>query len=71
LFSVFGDEVPALCHLLGEKRDGHHVPFDCLQGLGIVNERKDVAHRACQANDVLVAVFLVYEHLRRTLSDQR
>ena len=47
LLGVFGDEVPALRHLLKQKRDSLDVPFDCLQGLGIMDERKDVAHRAC------------------------
>ena len=48
--------------------------LDFLQRLGIVDEREDVPHRACQANDSLVAIFLVYEHLGKLaamISDSR
>jgi hypothetical protein len=38
LLGVFGDEVPALCHLLNQKLDSLDVLFDCLQGLCIMNE---------------------------------
>ena len=37
--------------------------LDPLQRLGVVYEHKDVAHRGCQSNDLLVAMSLVYEHL--------
>ena len=37
--------------------------LDLLQQLDVVDEREDVPHRARQVNDVLVAIFLVYEHL--------
>ena len=37
--------------------------LDLFQRLGIIHERKDVAHRGCQANDLLVTSFLGYEHL--------
>jgi hypothetical protein len=63
LFGVFGDEVPALRHLLNQKRDSLDVRFDCLQGVGVINERQHVAHRACQVNDLVVPIFLAYEHL--------
>ena len=36
-----------------------------------MNEREDVAHRACQVNDLVVPMFLVYEHLYETLSTTR
>ena len=39
--------------------------LDFLQRLGIVDEREDVPHRTCQANDMFVAIFLVYEHLNK------
>ena len=68
MFGVFGDEVPALRHLLKQKRDNLDVHLDCLQRLGVMNERQDVAHRACQANDLVVPSFLVYEHLDETPS---
>ena len=66
MFGVFGDEVPALRHLLNHKRDSLDMLFDCLQGLGVMNEREDVAHRACQSNDLIVSIFLVYKHLYET-----
>ena len=37
--------------------------LDGLQGLGTLNERKDVAHGSRQANDPVIAIVLVYEYL--------
>lgn len=44
LLGVFGDEVPALRHLLDQKLDLLAVCLDCLQALGIINEGKNIAH---------------------------
>ena len=44
LLGVFSDEVPTLCNLLEEKFDGLLVRLDGLQGPGVLDERKDVAH---------------------------
>jgi len=41
------DKVPALRHLLYQKRDSLDVRLDYPQGLGVVNKHKDVAHRSC------------------------
>ena len=37
--------------------------LDLLQRLGVVHERKGIAHHGSQANDLLIAILLVYKHL--------
>ena len=63
MLGVFSDEVPTLRNLLEEELDGFLVRLDGLQGLGTLNERKDVAHGSRQADDPVIAILLVYEYL--------
>jgi hypothetical protein len=53
VLAVFINEAPTLRHLLDQKLDG----------LSILNEQKDVAHCSCKANEPVIVILLVYEHL--------
>lgn len=57
---IFNNEVPTLRHLSYQKRDRLLVRLDRLQMFGIVDEVKGVTHHDRQANDPVIAIFLVY-----------